>query len=170
MKDKSSKRPVLDENSGGDDLEKEAEWIKRNFVNHLDMCYTMIKVCARSKWWWTVEMAENRKISGSIKHARKKGEALQRQVEKERSNLRRMIQQSKMEMWRKFLTSATGDQVWQVLRYTKPGGQQTTNTLKSRTGEEAESCEEKAELIKEEAFPKPLEGVERKAQEEGGEM
>jgi len=28
----------------------------------------------------------------------------------------------------------------------------------------------KAELIKEEAFPKPLKGVERKAQEKGGEM
>ena len=34
----------------------------------------------------------------------------------------------------------------------------------------AESWEDKAELIKEEAFPKPLKGVDRKAQEEGGEM
>jgi len=34
----------------------------------------------------------------------------------------------------------------------------------------AESWENKAELIKEEAFPKPLKGVERKAQEEGGGM
>ena len=33
-----------------------------------------------------------------------------------------------------------------------------------------ESWEDKAELIKEEAFPKPLKGVERKVQEEGGEM
>jgi len=33
-----------------------------------------------------------------------------------------------------------------------------------------ESWEEQAELIKEEAFPKPLKGVERKAQGEGGEM
>ena len=34
----------------------------------------------------------------------------------------------------------------------------------------AESWEEKAELIKEEAFLKPLKSVERKAQEKGGEM
>jgi len=34
----------------------------------------------------------------------------------------------------------------------------------------AESWEEKAKLIKEEAFPKPLKGVRRKAQEERGEM
>ena len=34
----------------------------------------------------------------------------------------------------------------------------------------AESVEEKAELIKEETFPKPSKGVNRKAQEEGGEM
>jgi len=33
-----------------------------------------------------------------------------------------------------------------------------------------ESWEAKAELIKDEVFPKPLKGVERKAQEEGGEM
>ena len=33
-----------------------------------------------------------------------------------------------------------------------------------------ESWEDKVELIKEEAFLKPLKGVERKAQEEGGEM
>jgi len=169
-KDKSSKRPVLDENSSGDELQKEAEWIQRNFVNHLNRCCKKVKVCARSKRWWTVEIVENRKILGSIKRARKKGEALQQRVSKQRSNLRRMIRQSKTEMWRKFLTSATRDQVWQVLRYTKPGGQQTTKALRSRNGEVAESWEEKAELIQAEAFLKPLKGVERKAQEEGGEM
>jgi hypothetical protein len=73
-------------------------------------------------------------------------------------------------MWQDFLSSATRDQVWQALRYTKPGGQQTTKALKSRDGVVAESWEDKAELIKEEAFPKPLKGVERKAQEEGGGM
>jgi len=57
-----------------------------------------------------------------------------------------------------------------VLRYMKPGGQQTAKALKSRSGEVAESWEEKAELMKEDAFPKPLKGVSRKAQEEGGEM
>jgi len=42
--------------------------------------------------------------------------------------------------------------------------------LRSRNGEMAESWEDNAELIKEEAFPKPLEGVGRKAQDEGVEM
>jgi len=124
----------------------------------------------RSKRSWTAELSKNRKIVGSIKRARNRGEASQQQVKKQRSNWRRLFRQSKTEMWRKFLTSLTRDQVWQVLRYTKPGGQQTTKTLKSRTGEVAESWEDKAELIKEEAFPKPLKGVERKAQEEGEEM
>jgi len=73
-------------------------------------------------------------------------------------------------MWQKFLSSATKNQVWQAPRYTKLGGQQTTNALKSSSGEVAESWEEKAVLIKEEVFPKPLKGVERKAQEKGGEM
>jgi len=70
----------------------------------------------------------------------------------------------------RFLSSATRDPVWQALRYTKPGGQQTMKALKSREGVVAESWENKGELIKEEAFPKPLKGVERKAQEEGGGM
>jgi hypothetical protein len=68
------------------------------------------------------------------------------------------------------LSSATKNKVWQALRYTKPGGQQTTKVLKFRDGAVAESWEDKAELIKEEAFPKPLKGVERKAQEEEGGM
>jgi len=45
-----------------------------------------------------------------------------------------------------------------------------TKPLKSRDGVVAESWEDKAELIKEEAFPEPLKGVERKAQEGGGGM
>jgi len=73
-------------------------------------------------------------------------------------------------MWQDFLFSAMKEQVWQALRYTKPGGQQTTKALKSRERVVAESSEGKAELITEEAFPKPLKGVERKAQREGGGM
>jgi len=90
-KDKSSKRPVLNEKSSEDELQMEAEWIQRNFVNHLDRCCKKIKVCARSKRWWTAEIVENRKILGSIKRARKKGEESQLKVKKQCSILRRMI-------------------------------------------------------------------------------
>jgi hypothetical protein len=48
-KDKSSKRPVLDEKSSGEEVQNEAEWIQRNFVNHLNRCCKKVKVCARSK-------------------------------------------------------------------------------------------------------------------------
>jgi len=37
-RDKSSKRPVLDEKSSGEELQRQAEWIQRNFVNHLNRC------------------------------------------------------------------------------------------------------------------------------------
>jgi len=47
------------------------------------------------------------------------------------------------------------------------GSQQTTKTLRSRDGVVAESWEDKGELIKAEAFLKPLKGVERKAKEVG---
>jgi len=90
-KDKSSKRLVLDEKSSEHDLQMEAEWIQQNFVNYLNRCCKGIKVCARFKRWWTAEISENQKILGSIKRARKKGEATQQQVKKQRSNLRRVI-------------------------------------------------------------------------------
>jgi len=90
-KNKSLKSPILDEKSSGDELQRETKWIQRNFVNHLNRHCKKVKVCARSKRWWTVEIAENRKILGSIKRARKKGDASQQQVGKQRSNLRRMI-------------------------------------------------------------------------------
>jgi uncharacterized protein involved in tolerance to divalent cations len=149
----------LDENSSGDELQEQAEWIQRNLVIHLDTCCKKINVCARSKRWWNQEIAENRKIFGSIKRARKSGETTQQPVKRQRSNLRRIIRQLKTKMWQGFLQAGTQDQVWQALRYTKPGSQQTTKTLRSRMGEVAESWDQKAELIKEEAFPKPLKGV-----------
>jgi len=68
--DKSSERPVLTEESSGEELQKQAEWIQRNFVNHLNRCSKKVKVCARSKRWWNEEIAENRRILGSLKRAR----------------------------------------------------------------------------------------------------
>jgi len=76
-KNKSSERPVLDENSGKEDLQKEAEWIQQNFVNHLNRYCKKVKVCARSKRWWNEEIAENRNILGSLKRARRRGVATQ---------------------------------------------------------------------------------------------
>jgi hypothetical protein len=107
---------------------------------------------------------------GSIKRARNRGEASQQDVKNQRSSLKRMIRKWKTEMWSRFVFTAKSEQVWQTLRYTKPGGQQTTKALRSRNGEVAESLEEKAELIKEEAFPKPFKGVEWAAQKKGGNM
>ena len=37
-RDKSSKSPVLNEKSSREELQREAEWIQRNFVNHLNRC------------------------------------------------------------------------------------------------------------------------------------
>jgi len=97
-------------------------------------------------------------------------EASHKQVKKQQGNLRRIIPQSKRNECKRFLSSAKRDQVWQALRYTKQGGQQTTKALTSRSGVVAQSWKDKAELIKEEEFPKPLKGAERKAQEQGEEL
>jgi len=82
-RDKSLKRPVLNEESSGEELQKEAEWIQWNFAYHLNRCCKKVKVCARSKRWWNEEIAENRRILGSLKRARRRGEATQQQVKKQ---------------------------------------------------------------------------------------
>jgi hypothetical protein len=110
-KDKSSERSILNEDSGKEEVQKEAEWIQRNFINHLNRCCKKVKVCARSQRWWNKEIAENRKILGSLKRARRRGEATQQQVGRQRSNVQRIIRQSKTKMWQEFLSSATTDQV-----------------------------------------------------------
>jgi len=124
--DKGTKRPGFKENSRGDDLQKEVEWIQRIFVNHLNRCCKKVKVCGRSKRCWTVDITENIKILGSLKRSRKKGEAMQQQVEMQLSNLQLIIRQSKKKMWPKLIHSATRGPVWQALGYTELGGQQTT--------------------------------------------
>jgi hypothetical protein len=57
--------------------------------------------------------------------------------------------------------SMAGFEVYQT------GGQQMTNALKSGERVVAESWEDKTELIKKEAFSRPLKGVEYKAQKQG---
>jgi hypothetical protein len=44
--EKSQLRSILDERSSGEELQEEAEWIQRNFVNHLNKCCKKIRVCA----------------------------------------------------------------------------------------------------------------------------
>jgi hypothetical protein len=75
--ERSLKRPVLDEKCSGEELQEEAEWVQRNFVNHLNKHCKKIKVCVRSKRWWTQEIEENRKILESLKRSRRRGEATQ---------------------------------------------------------------------------------------------
>jgi len=62
--EKSSKRPVLNEKSSGEELQEEAEWIQRNFVNNLNRCCKKVTVCAISKRWWMVEHQQKTFLSG----------------------------------------------------------------------------------------------------------
>jgi hypothetical protein len=68
----------------------------------------------------------------------------------------------------RLLGSVSSQQVLQTLQYKKAGGQQTTKSFRSRTGEVAEAWEDIAKLIQDEAFPILLEGVQQKAPENGG--
>jgi len=105
----------LDESSSEEELQEEAEWIQRNYVNHLNTHLKEVRVCARSKRWWNQEIVENRRILGNLKRSRKKGETFQQHVKKARSILRKIIQHSNTKILQEFLQSATKDQVWQAL-------------------------------------------------------
>ncbi|POS87202.1 hypothetical protein EPUL_001602 [Erysiphe pulchra] len=55
-------RPVANENRTSLELDEEAEWIEKSLKSVLDMNAKKLRVCARSKRWWTAEVSEKRAI------------------------------------------------------------------------------------------------------------
>jgi hypothetical protein len=71
-------------------------------------------------------------------------------------------------MWNTFLQEAEDEQVWRVLKYTGQKGEEMVKALRNERGELVTSWDEKAKLIKQVGFPKPLEGIKHEAKTEGG--
>ena len=56
----SGQRPLVNEGSNYLDLDGEAQWISDTFTTVLDQHFRKLRVCARSKRWWSQDISESR--------------------------------------------------------------------------------------------------------------
>jgi hypothetical protein len=92
----------------------------------------------------TAKRRKQRKVSGD--DIREKQKALWQE-----------IQQEKRQAWEDFLNAAEGDNVWAVVRYTKPKNINSIPTVWDEDGIVAETYEEKSALLARIAFQLPIE-------------
>jgi hypothetical protein len=67
------------------------------------------------------------------------------------------IREAKRRTWEDFLESATGSEVWSVIRYTKPSKVSTVPTLTESRGNVADTYESKSAMLADMAFAPPVE-------------
>jgi len=105
-----------------------------------------------SKQWWTQEIADLRKEVGRAKRNRSKRPYALIEA-KARKRLRRAIREAKKLHWNKFVSEATGQDVWTATRYTKSVTEASKGPLRDEQGTIATSLEENDSMIIQSAFP-----------------
>lgn len=157
-------RPILSDESAQQELEDEIRWLQKKLVSFLDENVRKITICARSKRWWNKEIEGKRKELGKAKRRlrrqRRKGskEGLREEEEAVREAgraLRNEIRRAKRRMWEEFLHKADGNNVWSIMTYTKPQRGTTVPTI-SHNGITATTLDEKASMLINISFPKPI--------------
>jgi hypothetical protein len=149
-------RPVLSDESEEEEVEEEAEWIQGALARVLDNHCKKIKVCAKSKRWWRESIDEKRRLLGIIRGRRQSGRATAKEVREARRALREDIRQAKRTTWEEFLHAASGNNVWSVMRYTRPMRETTVPTIRDAAGRVAETHGDKASMLADMAFPAPV--------------
>ena len=87
-------------------------------------CATNIErdtICARSKRWWSEEIREKRRALGRAVRRRRAGRGGEAEVKVAKKELRREIRRARRECWERFLSEASGEDVWAIGRYVGPG-------------------------------------------------
>jgi hypothetical protein len=149
----TNNRPILNDSSEVQQLEDEADWIQQAIIQILDKHARTIRICARSKRWWNEKIEERMRELGIAKRRRKQGKGSGDDI----SGKRRALQQAKLQTWEDFLNAAEGDNVWAVVRYTKPKNINSMPTIRDEDGIVAEAYEEKAAILARIAFSPPIE-------------
>jgi ribonuclease HI len=149
-------RPVLSSESSAEAAEAEAQWIQSELTALMDVHCKKIRICARSKRWWRESIDEKRRLLGVLRGRRRTGRATAKEVRKARAALRADIRDAKRTTWGEFLHAAADDNVWSVMRYTKPMRETTVPTIRNGVGRVAETQGEKARMLAEMAFPAPV--------------
>lgn len=151
-----SNLPEVDILGNSDDLNQAATALTKAISRFLDRYAPRAKISPRSKRWWNDDIREQRKKLGRAvnQHNRRGGEERWNTVVKERAYLKKIIRKSKKECWEKWLQSADGDHVWDVLRGTKRKTRMDAiGTLHGEHGMTASTNDEKRALLTMISFP-----------------
>jgi hypothetical protein len=149
--------PPLDDTSTPVDIEAEAIWIRTQLTTMLDRHAKKITITARSKRWWDDNIRTARATYGRFRRdrqARKLREPTEEEIEARNSFLS-IKRRAKRQCWTSFLESATGDEVWDVLRCTKARDATVMGSIVNERGECAEDDQDKRRMMAEVSFPSP---------------
>ena len=149
-------RPLSD-TAGVDQLEEEAQHIQDSMVRVLDMHARKIRLCARSKKWWSEVIQERRRDLGRVSRLKRRGRADQAAIRQARNAYKKEQRAAQKQSWEKFLDNAKGENVWSVAQYTKPNRVTTVPTIQDNRGNVADTHDKKAAMLAQLAFPPPVE-------------
>ena len=118
----------------GADRAQIEEWVchlQRSTILTLNLFAEKLRICLRTKRWWSPEIREARKRVG---RARKRWQRMRDKdnyqlYRTERNAFCQQIREVKRECWSNFLGSATGGDLWTVIRYTRGRRTITLSTL-----------------------------------------
>ena len=150
-------RPMLSNTAEVDQLEEEAQHIQDSMVRVLDMHARKIRLCARSKKWWSEAIQERRKDLGRVSRLKRWGRADQAAIRQARNAYKKEQRAAQKQSWENFLDNAKGENVWSVAQYTKPSRVTTVPTIQDSRGNVADTHDKKAAMLAKLAFPPPVE-------------
>ena len=117
-----------------------------------------LKICERSKPWWTPELTKMRKgLTGALRHYKKHRSS---QAEEEYKTVKnayfRSVRQAKRNHWDSFLQNAVKEDVFKAYKYTKASQNTAVPGIKYTKGDEkviAKTFEQKCEAFLTTLFP-----------------
>jgi len=145
----AKQRAHLDAECTADEVEQEAAWCQEAMGNVLDTTAKKIRICAKSTRWWNADIRERWKAVGREKRRRRNSQ----EAAKAKAELQKSIRQSKRKMWSEYLQNLRGAEVWRAVRYANPRAGMTMEALTDREGKEANTSQEKEEMLRRESFP-----------------
>ena len=105
-----------------EEVETQAVALQEAMVKVLDKHAGKVRICNKTKRWWSGEIRRKRKTMGKLKRIWKKkcSEERYKEYKKMRNGLVDLIRKAKRDHWTDVLGKASGDDLWTVIWYTKP--------------------------------------------------
>jgi len=148
-RDAINRTPALTDESTADEVDTAAAALREAMTATLDRFAKKKRSCARSKRWWTEDLAKLRKELGA---ERRRPAGIGR-VQEGRRNLRRAIRKAKRDCWNRFLQEGKGAYIWTATRYTTPRIDKVGHALAAEDGSIAEGRHDREQAILQAHFP-----------------